>query len=129
MSAESDQQLLENRLFIHLKGWLRAEGYDIQNGVEHRWACKSCVSLNRGLITSFKATGLQNARSHRIRAPGSEKMCEAQMRDIGIAEKIIRETGITNLRLAVQLTQPMQAAVMFTNHKWDVEPDDGKTLY
>jgi hypothetical protein len=125
MAAESDKELIENRLFSHFKGWLWAErgrdtnswlwaeGYDIQNGVERRWVCKSCVALNRGPIISFKATGLQNARSHlwrshRIGAPEGEKMCEAQQRDEGIANAYHTITSV--FKLDPQQTQQQKVA-------------------
>ncbi|KAK6843994.1 restless-like transposase [Apiospora arundinis] len=101
MATESSQQLLENRLFSHFRGWIWSErgrdtsswlwdeGYDIQKDSIRRWVCKTCVHLNRPPISSFTAAGLQNARthlwrSHRIGAPESEKKCNAQLQDEGI---------------------------------------------
>ncbi|PQK15635.1 hypothetical protein BB8028_0005g11470 [Beauveria bassiana] len=75
--AQPDQQqLLEDRLFRHFRGWTWSErardtsswlwdfGYDIQRHGVRKWACKDCVLRNSPIIASFSSSGLQNAANH-----------------------------------------------------------------
>jgi hypothetical protein len=98
MTTELSEQELEDRLFSHFRGWnwperarhtnswIWNEGYDIQKVHLERWVCRTCIRTNRPQVASFKATRLQNARTHlwkahHIGAPDGEKKSEAQVRD------------------------------------------------
>lgn len=120
MAAEINEQLLEARLFSFFREWTWSErerdtsswmwnsGYDIQKDGHRRWVCKACIRLNRPVISSFIATGLQNARSHlwrdhNIGAPEGEKKCEAQLQKEGIAnQRSITSTFKLDLRQSEQ---------------------------
>ena len=102
MSANQpeQQQLLEDRLFRHFRGWTWSErardtsswlwdfGYDIQRHGLRKWACKDCILRNRPTIASFTSSGLQNAanhlwREHKTPAPEGEKRSTAQLKSEG----------------------------------------------
>jgi hypothetical protein len=101
MTAELDQKVLEEQLFKRFKGytwsertrtpqsWIWSEGYDIQSTHDQRWVCKTCIRINRPKPASFKASGLQNARSHlwkshQIGVPEGEKKSDEQLQFEGI---------------------------------------------
>ncbi|KAK6854912.1 Ribonuclease H-like protein [Apiospora arundinis] len=81
MATESSQQLLENRLFSHFRGWtwsergrdtsswLWDEGYDIQKDSIRRWVCKTLTKCaNPPMATpSYKRTGRREPPAKRPR--------------------------------------------------------------
>ncbi|KAM3537905.1 hypothetical protein ARSEF1564_009174 [Beauveria bassiana] len=111
------QQLLEDRLFRHFRGWTWSErardtsswlwdfGYDIQRHGVRKWACKDCVLRNSPIIASFSSSGLQNAanhlwREHKTPAPEREKKSAAQLKSEG-ALKSSQPTIASVLKLDV----------------------------
>lgn len=114
---EQHQQLLEDRLFRHFRGWTWSErardtsswlwdfGYDIQRHGVRKWACKDCVLRNSPIIASFSSSGLQNAanhlwREHKTPAPEREKKSAAQLKSEG-ALKSSQPTIASVLKLDV----------------------------
>ncbi|KAI8412282.1 hypothetical protein FOFC_08912 [Fusarium oxysporum] len=91
------QQLQEERLFRHFRGWLFSErakdtsswtwdyGYDIQRAHERRWVCKLCIHQRVPQPKNFTHTGLQNAskhlfKEHHIRAPEGKTKSSTQLK-------------------------------------------------
>ncbi|KAK8869381.1 Acyl-coenzyme A thioesterase 8 [Apiospora arundinis] len=81
MATESNQQLLENRLFSHFRGWtwsergrdtsswLWDEDYDIQKDSTRRWVCKTLTKCPNPPMAkpSYKRTGRREPPAKRPR--------------------------------------------------------------